>query len=78
MMKYLAIAANVAVLGLIGGAVLTGGMPDDEQLRLFVLIAAATLLSLIVLFHYRPPDTQYQKWLNEEADRLRRELATNE
>ena len=78
MMKILAIAANFAVLALIAGVVYAGGIPGDEQIRLFALIGAATLLSLIVLVRYRAPDAQYQKFLDDEADRLRRELATSE
>ena len=78
LMKYLAIVANVTVLALIGGVVYTGGIPGDEQVRLFALIGAATLLSLIVLIRYRAPDDQYKKFLDDEAMRLRRELATGE
>ena len=78
LMKYLAICANVAVLALIGGVIYTGGIPGDEQIRLFAMIAAATLLSLVVLFRYRAPDDQYKKFLDDEALRLRRELAAAE
>lgn len=76
--KYLAIAANVAVLVLIGVIIFQTGMPGDEQIRVLALIGAATLLSLIGLIRYRPPDAQYQKFLDDEALRLRRELATGE
>lgn len=78
MMKYLAMAANVAVLALIAGFVMREGVPSDEQLRLFAAIAAATILSLVVLFRHRAPDAKYQKWLDDESNRLRRELATGE
>lgn len=78
LMKYLAIVANVAVLALIGGVIYTGGIPGDEQVRLFALIGAATLLSLVVLVRYRAPDAQYKKFLDDEALRLRRELATGD
>ncbi|MEP1209030.1 MAG: hypothetical protein ABJM29_20090 [Rhizobiaceae bacterium] len=78
MMKFLAIGANVAVLGLIGAMTIKDGIPGDEQMRLFAMIAAATILSLVVLLRYRAPDAKYQKWLDDESDRLRRELATGE
>ncbi len=78
MLKYLAIIANVSVLALITGIVVNTGIPGDEQLRLFATIGAATLLSLIVLFRYKGPDAQYQKWLDDESERLRRELSTGE
>ncbi|NKB51130.1 MAG: hypothetical protein GKR97_02720 [Rhizobiaceae bacterium] len=78
MLKYLAIIANFFVLALIAGIVVKTGTPGDEQLSLFATIGAATLLSLIVLFRYRAPDAQYQKWLDDESERLRRELATGE
>ncbi|MGI9366359.1 MAG: hypothetical protein ACR2O8_14330 [Rhizobiaceae bacterium] len=74
-MKILAIVANLAVLVLAGWMLVTRGIPDDEQIRLFAAIGAATVLSLIVLVRYRPPDAKYQKWLDDEAERLRRELA---
>lgn len=77
-MKFLAIGANLAVLALIGGVIYSGGVPGSEQVRLFALIGAATLLSLIVLIRYRAPDDQYKKFLDDEASRLRRELATGE
>ena len=78
LMKYLAIIANISVLALIVGVVYTGGIPGDEQVRLFALIGAATLLSLVVLIRYRAPDAQYKKFLDDEALRLRRELAASE
>ena len=78
MMKFLAICANGAVLALVGVMTIRDGIPGDEQLRLFAMIAAATILSLVVLLRYRAPDAKYQKWLDEESDRLRRELATGE
>ena len=78
MMKYLAIAANGAVLALIASIIATEGLPNDEQLRLYAAIGAATVLSLLGLIRYRAPDAQYQKWLDDEAMRLRRELATGD
>ena len=74
-MKILAIIANLAVLALAGWMLATRGIPDDDQIRLFAAIGAATILSLFVLVRYRPPDAKYQKWLDDEAERLRRELA---
>ena len=78
MMKLLAITANLAVLALITGVVIQQGIPGNDQLRLFAMIAAATILSLFVLWRYRAPDAQYQKFLDDEALRLRRELAEDE
>ena len=78
MMKLLAITANLAVLALITGVVIQQGIPGNDQLRLFAMIAAATILSLLVLWRYRAPDAQYQKFLDDEALRLRRELAEDE
>ena len=77
-MKILAIIANLCVLVLAGWMLATQGMPDDQQIRLFAAIGAATILSLFVLIRYRPPDAKYQKWLDDEAERLRRELAEEE
>ncbi len=78
MMKYLAVAANAAVLALITSVIVKNGVPNDEQMRMFAVVGAATILSLIVLFRYRAPDAKYKKWLEDESNRLRRELATGE
>ncbi|MEP0943110.1 MAG: hypothetical protein ABJH63_02575 [Rhizobiaceae bacterium] len=78
MMKSFAITANFTVMVLIGVVIIKTGIPGDEQIRILALIGAATLLSLIGLIRYRPPDAQYQKFLDDEALRLRRELATGE
>ena len=78
MMKSFAITANFTVMVLIGVVIFKTGIPGDEQIRILALIGAATLLSLIGLIRYRPPDAQYQKFLDDEALRLRRELATGE
>ena len=50
----------------------------NAQEREGALIGAATLLSLIVLIRHRAPDDQYKKFLDDEASRLRRELAAGE
>lgn len=78
MMKTLAVIANAVVLILIVAVVLRDGIPGDEQLRLFAVVAAATILSLVVLLRYRAPDAKYKKWLDDESARLRRELASGE
>mgnify|MGYP000886494059 CR=1 FL=1 len=77
-MKYLAIFANFIALGLVGWMLFTRGIPNDEEVRLFAAIGAATVLSLWVLYRHRPPDAKYQKWLDDEAKRLRSELAEDE
>ena len=78
MMKYLAVTANAVVLVLMAAWVFHNGIPGDEQIRLFAVIAAATILSLVVLLRHRNSDAKYKKWLDDESARLRRELATGE
>jgi hypothetical protein len=74
-MKYVAIAANAIVLALVGSLIVTNGIPGDQETRILAAVVAATILSMVVLLRHRSEDAKYEKWLQVQEKKLRRELA---
>jgi hypothetical protein len=74
-MKYVAIAANAIVLALVGSLIVTNGIPGDQETRILAAVVAATILSMVVLLRHRSEDAKYEKWLEVQEKKLRRELA---
>jgi hypothetical protein len=74
-MKYVAIAANAIVLALVGSLIVTNGIPGDQESRILAAVLAATILSMVVLLRHRSEDAKYEKWLEVQEKKLRRELA---
>jgi hypothetical protein len=74
-MKYVAIAANAIVLALVGSLIVTNGIPGDQETRILAAVVAATILSMVVLLRHRSEGAKYEKWLEVQEKKLRRELA---